>query len=194
MTVPTDQALLEAVAALATALRKLRAPGMIIGGMAVIARGVPRLTVDVDATVWGADVELLELFGTLSEQGIVPRVRDALEFARERQVLLLRHEPTGTPMEVSIAWLPFEREALENATPVQFAGVEVPVAVPEDLVVYKALAWRDQDRSDIERLLVLHGKSMDLEKIRAFVSEFAQVLGEPQRVEEFEALVRRALK
>ena len=194
MTIPTDQVLLEAVAALASALRRLRAPGMIIGGMAVIARGVPRLTVDVDATVWGADVELLELFGTLAEQGIVPRVQDALEFARERQVLLLRHEPTGTPMEVSIAWLPFEREALENATPVQFAGVEVPVALPEDLVVYKALAWRDQDRSDIERLLVLHGKGMDLEKIRALVSEFARVLGEPHRVEEFEALVRRALK
>lgn len=194
MTVPTDQVLLEAVAALAAALRQLRAPGMIIGGMAVIARGVPRLTVDVDATVWGADVELLELFRTLAEQDIVPRVRDALEFARERQVLLLRHEPTGTPMEVSIAWLPFEREALENATPVQFAGVEVPVALPEDLVVYKALAWRDQDRSDIERLLVLHGKGMDLEKIRALVSEFARVLGEPHRVEEFEALVRRALK
>ena len=82
MTVPTDQVLLEAVAALAAALRNLRAPGMIIGGMAVIARGVPRLTVDVDATVWGADVELMELFGTLAEQGIVPRVRDALEFDR----------------------------------------------------------------------------------------------------------------
>jgi hypothetical protein len=194
VTVPTDQVLLEAVAALATALQKLRAPGMIIGGMAVIARGVPRLTVDVDATVWGADIELLELFGTLAEQGIVPRVRDALEFARERQVLLLRHDPTGTPMEVSIAWLPFEREALEKATPVQFAGVDVPVALPEDLVVYKALAWRDQDRSDIERLLVLHGKSMDLEKIRALVAQFASILGEPQRVEEFEALTRRALK
>ncbi|MEA2564123.1 MAG: hypothetical protein QOH06_5627 [Acidobacteriota bacterium] len=167
---------------------------MIIGGMAVIARGVPRLTVDVDATIWGADVELLDLFEILAKQGIVPRVRDALEFARERQVLLLRHDPTGTPMEVSIAWLPFEREALENATPVEFAGVQVPVALPEDLVIYKALAWRDQDRSDIERLFVLHGKGMDLEKIRGLVSEFARILGEPQRVEEFEALLRRALK
>ncbi|HEX5720387.1 MAG TPA: DUF6036 family nucleotidyltransferase [Thermoanaerobaculia bacterium] len=194
MTIPSDRVLLDAVAALAAALRQLRAPGMIIGGMAVIARGVPRLTVDVDATVWGADVELLDLFETLARQGIVPRVRDALEFARERQVLLLRHDPTGTPMEVSIAWLPFEREALENATPVEFAGVQVPVALPEDLVIYKALAWRDQDRSDIERLFVLHGQGMDLEKIRGLVSEFARILGEPQRVEEFEALLRRARK
>jgi hypothetical protein len=194
VTLPSDRVLLDAVAALAAALRQLRAPGMIIGGMAVIARGVPRLTVDVDATVWGADVELLELFETLAKQGIVPRVRDAFEFARERQVLLLRHDPTGTPMEVSIAWLPFEREALENATPVEFAGVQVPVALPEDLVIYKALAWRDQDRSDIERLFVLHGQGMDLEKIRALVSEFARILGEPQRVEEFEALLRRARK
>jgi len=66
--------------------------------------------------------------------------------------------------------------------------------LPEDLVIYKALAWRDQDRSDIERLFVLHGQGMDLEKIRGLVSEFARILGEPQRVEEFEALLRRARK
>lgn len=62
---------------------------MIIEGIAVIARGVPRLTVDVDATVWGADVSIPDLFETLEAHEIVPRVPDAEELARRRQVLLL---------------------------------------------------------------------------------------------------------
>ena len=166
---------------------------MIIGGIAVIARGVPRLTVDADATVWGAQVDLDDLFKILGQHQIIPRIQDAFQFAQERQVLLLRHDPSGTPIEISIAWLPFEREALEKATPVRFAGIEIPVATAEDLVIYKALAWRDQDRSDVERLIVLHGKTMDLGRVRSFVEQFAEILEDPQRIQEFNQLVRRAL-
>lgn len=190
---PEDRGLLEALQALAAALRQIKAPGMIIGGIAVIARGVPRLTVDADATVWGEQIDLEDLFQTLGQHKIVPRIQDALKFARERQVLLLRHDPSGTPMEVSIAWLPFEKEALEKATLIRFAGIEIPVATSEDLVIYKALAWRDQDRYDIERLIVLHGKAMDLERIQSFVEQFAEILEDPQRVQEFNRLVQRAL-
>jgi len=46
-------------------------------------------------------------------------------------VLLLRHEPTATPVEVSLAWLPLEREALDRATIEDFAGIAVPVASAE---------------------------------------------------------------
>lgn len=166
---------------------------MIIGGIAVIAHGVPRLTVDADATVWGEQIDLDDLVQILGQHQIVPRIPDALNFARQRQVLLLQHDPSGTPIEVSIAWLPFEKEALEKATIIQFAGVEIPVAAAEDLVIYKALAWRDKDRFDIERLIVLHGHTMDLERIRSFVEQFAKILEDPQRIQEFSQLVQRAL-
>ena len=166
---------------------------MIIGGIAVIARGVPRLTVDADATVWGEQVDLDDLFRVLGQYQIIPRIQDAFQFAQERQVLLLRHEPSGTPIEISIAWLPFEREALEKATPVWFGGIEIPVATAEDLVIYKALAWRDQDRSDIERLIVLHGKAINLNRVRDFVEQFAEILEDPKRTQEFDQLVQRAL-
>jgi hypothetical protein len=166
---------------------------MIIGGIAVIARGVPRQTVDVDATVWGETVDVDTLMTVLGRHGFEARVPDAVEFARQRQVLLLRHRPSGTPAEVSLAWLPFEREALARATVVDFGGVTVPVALPEDLIVYKSVAWRDRDRADIERLLVLHGAAIDLSRVRALVREFAEVLDDPERVPDFERLVTRAL-
>lgn len=193
MTEPADQAILEALAALAASLRDLHAPGMIIGGIAVIARGVPRLTVDVDATIWAEKVDLSELVEVLAKHQIAPRIQDALEFARQRQVLLLRHEPTGAPIDLSLAWLPFEQEALENATLLQFAGIEIPVATAEDLVIYKALAWRDQDRSDIERLLVLHGKDINLSRVKSMVESFAEILEDPSRKRDFDALLQRAL-
>jgi hypothetical protein len=188
-----DDALLGALRALAAALDALGQPAMIIGGIAVIARGVPRQTIDIDATLAAADLDVEQIMETLTSHQISPRIVDALDFARKRQVLLHRHEPTGTPLEISLAWLPFEMEALARATLVDFGGVRIRVATPEDLIVLKAVAWRDRDRGDIERLLLLHGAKVNLKRVRALIGEFGAALEEPERLDEFDALVRRTL-
>lgn len=186
-----DDAFLAAVAAVAGAFRELPVRAMIIGGVAVIARGVPRLTVDVDGTVWGEGLSLDALFDTLERHDVVPRIADARDFARARDILLMRHQPSGTPVEISLAGLLFEREALERATFEDIAGIVVPVARAEDLIIYKAVAWRHRDRADVERLLVLHGPRVDLGRIRAIVSQVAEVLEEPSRLGELEAIIDR---
>ncbi|MBI4871005.1 MAG: hypothetical protein HY814_05510 [Candidatus Riflebacteria bacterium] len=118
---------------------------------------------------------------------------DAFAFAKRHQVLLLRHDPLGTPVDLSLAWLPYEREAIARATPVEMSETSVPTASPQDLIIYKAVAWRIQDQRDIEKLLLLHGRSIDLVNIRTRVREFAELLEAPERVGEFDALVKRAL-
>jgi len=95
------------------------------------SRGVPRQTVDVDATVWGDAVSIEALLDVFHRHHIVPRIADALTFARDRQVLLLRHLDSGTPIEVTFASLPFEREAIGRATRVDFGGVEVASPSPK---------------------------------------------------------------
>jgi predicted nucleotidyltransferase len=186
-----DAALLEALAALARALDRFGHRYMLIGGLAVIARGVPRDTDDIDATVWAPGVELDDLLAALGEEGITGRIPDLDAFARRSQVLLLQHEPTGTPLEISLAWLPFEEEAMARAETLVLGGARLPVAVAEDLVVYKVVAWRDRDRADVERLLAAHRGAIDLDRVRGLVRQFAEALDEPERVTEFERLVRR---
>jgi hypothetical protein len=164
---------------------------MLIGGIAVIARGVPRLTRDVDATVAGGTLAPAELIDRLREHGVLPRIDDAAEFAAAHQVLLLRHEPSGVDVDLSIGWLPFELDALAAAEPLDVAGVRVAVARAEDLVIYKAVAFRPQDQQDIERLLVLHGHAIDLPRVRRVVAEFATALDEPGRRDALEEIIQR---
>lgn len=108
-------------------------------------------------------------------------------------MLLLSHEPSGVPLDLILGWLPFERDAMSRATPIDLAGVTLPVATAEDLVVFKAVAWRDRDRGDIERLVVLHGGQIDFARVRATLARFYDALEEPERLPEFEALVKRAM-
>ncbi|MCA9644800.1 MAG: hypothetical protein KC492_29120, partial [Myxococcales bacterium] len=107
-------------------------------------------------------------------------------------VLLLRHGPTGIDVDLSLAWLPFELEAIAASELLTIHGARAPVARAEDLVIYKIAAWRPQDQQDVERLIALHGEHMDLARVRAAVRELAATLEEPQRIEEFERVLTRA--
>ena len=177
--------------ALVEALAELHAPGMLIGGLAAIVHGVSRATRDVDATLLGGERQLEDILDGLGRHGIVPRISDALEFAAQHQVLLLRHRPSGIDVDITIAWLPFEIEAVRAAQNVTVDDVSVPVVRPEDLVIYKTVAWRPQDQQDVERLLAAYGKTIDLGRVRRVVAEFAEALDQPERLAEFARLVDR---
>jgi predicted nucleotidyltransferase len=191
LTADSELGFLDALAALVRGLEDSGASSMIIGGVAVIALGVPRLTVDIDATVAAAQVDVERLAEALSRQRIRPRIEDAVAFAKARQVFLGVHEPSGTPIDVSLAWLPFEEEALRAGEERDFGGITIRVPRAEDLVIYKLVAARPQDLDDAEGLLVLHGPSMDLDRVRRTVREFAAVLEDADRPAALEALLRK---
>ena len=188
---PLNRTFAGALHALVAAFGQLGVRGMLIGGVAVIARGVPRTTRDVDATLVGGKRPLSEIVAGLAQHGLVPRIEDALRFASEHQVLLLVHEPSGVEVDLSIAWLSFELEAVHSAETIELAGVPVPVARAEDLVIYKAIAWRAQDQQDVERLLTLHGDRIDLDRVRQVVAELTEALDQPERVHDLDKLARR---
>jgi len=163
---------------------------MLIGGMAVIARGVPRLTRDVDATVAAGELDARGLAEEFQKHGVLPRITDAIDFADARQVLLLRHDASGVDVDVSLAWLPFELEAIAAADTIDLGGVLIRVARAEDLIIYKAVAFRPQDQQDIERLLTLHGKKVDLARIRRTIEAFGEAIDEPDRLAAFDRIAK----
>ena len=187
-----DRRLLTALAALQRALDDSGAPSMIIGGIAVIGRGVSRDTSDVDAAVWGAAIEPAELLAVLARHQIMPREPDPLGFERQSHMLLVKHQPTGVTLDIAFSWLPFEREAMTRASEIDFQGVPIRAASPEDLIVYKATAWRNRDRADIERLLTLHGHTIDAERVLDLVRQIGQALDDPERAIILERMIREA--
>jgi len=79
---------------------------MLSGGIAVIARGVPRTTRDVDATVGAETGHWDDVLRIFEKDELAPRIADARAFAEVNQALLLRHVPSGVDVDVSLAWLP----------------------------------------------------------------------------------------
>jgi len=187
-----DSHLLEdALAALARALDETKAPWMIIGGIAVIARGVRRFTTDVDAAVRGDAVSIEGLLRSLARKKIAARIANAAAFAQQNLVLLLRHAPTGVDLDVSLAWSAFEHDALDAATDAAFGRVVARMSSPADLVIFKAVAGRAKDLEDAEALLALH-PSIDIARVRARVAELATLAEAPELLENFDGIAARA--
>lgn len=187
MTARSDQ-LERALRDLAAALTATGAPWMVIGGIAVIARGVRRFTADIDAAIRGDEVDASTVLEALAKKRIVPRIPRAEEFARENLVLLLRHEPSGVELDVSFAWTQFEHDAIAGATVASFGKVKAPMARPEDLVVFKAIAGRGKDKDDVISLLTLY-PGLDLPRVRARVRELAALADTPEVVAGLESAI-----
>jgi hypothetical protein len=77
---------------------------MMIGGIAVIAHGVKRLTTDVDIVGEGASANLEALLLALATKGINPRIPDVERFARQNLVPLMAHEATGVELDISLGF------------------------------------------------------------------------------------------
>ena len=151
---------------------------MVIGGIAVIARGVRRMTTDIDAVVRGDAIELRELLPLLATHRIAPRIDDAIPFAQANHVLLLRHQPSKVELDLSFGWTLFEHEALAARTIAAYGRVEVPMATPEDLVIMKAMAARPVDLTDAVDLLIMY-PAVRIDRARRKLDELAEAAGEP---------------
>ncbi|MBK5295521.1 MAG: nucleotidyl transferase AbiEii/AbiGii toxin family protein [Vicinamibacteria bacterium] len=183
-----DDALSEALVALAHWLSAARVPYALIGGLAVALQAAPRFTKDIDLVVWTDDARWPELVASAEPFSIMPRRADVLAFAQRTRVLLLAHS-SGVPLDISCGALPFEQELVERAEPIDVGAVVLQVATPVHLLVMKAIANRPRDRADIETLLRTF-PDVDTVAARAVVQEFADALEAPELLSDFDRLVR----
>ncbi|MBN2553283.1 MAG: hypothetical protein JXB06_10970 [Spirochaetales bacterium] len=170
--------------ALLEVLDRQRIPHVIIGGLAVSQLAAARLTADIDVLTYLSDDDRIpELIEAAASVGFSLRLRDAEAFARRNRVLLLMHDPTRIPVDISLGLLPFEREVIERSSRVSAGRLQLPLPTVEDLVILKAVAHRSVDLQDIGRLVEAH-PGLDRKRIERIVGEFADALQMPEILED----------
>jgi hypothetical protein len=183
--------LARAAAVLLSYLSDRNLPHCLIGGMVVSRWGEPRATRDVDATVladFGSEQSVLAML----LQRFPSRVPDAERFAVQARMALLVL-PGGYNADVSLAALPFEREAIERATPWRIArDLILATCAAEHLIIYKLVAARPGDIQDIISVVARQRGNLDVERIRRWGREFAELKEDPDLLRPFEDALRRA--
>jgi hypothetical protein len=125
--------------------------------------------------------------------GFVSRIPDALTFAETNRVMLLQHAKSGVDVDISLAGLPFELGAIDQAQKMKHGRLVLPIPTVEDLIVLKAIANRPKDKVDIEGILEC-AVDLDYGYIRTHVNEFAQILESPEIFEDLDDRLRKHRK
>lgn len=178
-----------AIEALQNLLHKFNDRGVIIGGVAVGFLGKPRFTADIDVMFLLSTQAIPKFIELASMENIIPRIQNAEEFARKNRILLLRHVPTETDIDVSLGVLPFEEEMVERGGFKYFANLSIRLPTPEDLVITKAIAHRPKDLEDI-RTIAAKYPNLDVRRIEQWVKAFGEVMEAPDLWDLIEPLLR----
>ena len=163
----------------------------VIGALAVHRWGEPRATSDADFSAlapYGIERPVLDALLNRFEA----RRPDAEAFALTTRVLLLR-TPEGVEVDVALAAFPFEIEALDMASSwAILPGISLRTCPAEHLVVYKLVAARSHDLGDVEGIVRRQGRRLDVDRIRYWGREFAELKEDPDLLRPFEDALRKA--
>lgn len=124
-----------------------------IGGVAVQVWGQPRLTQDIDLTIFTNlknEPEYIAAFLTRYS----PKFSDAAQFALTNRVLPM-FTKGGIGIDVTLGGLSDISEALARSSYQPFVGdFNLRICSPDDLVIMKTVAARPRDWIDVESVII----------------------------------------
>lgn len=169
-------------------------PFCIVGGVSVLRWGEPRQTTDVDFCLycgWERTEEAIDFLASRYST----RGTNAAAFALRNRVLLLTSAIEGVTFDVSLGAIPFEESMVQRRSAFEFRpGLSLTTCSAEDLVVMKCFAGRPIDFKDVEGVLARNAGKLDIEYIRRWLTDFAEVVERTDPLGTFETLLKEIHK
>lgn len=184
MTIPGDA--FEAGMLVAQALEQHGVPYALGGALAYGQYGIPRATNDVDVNVFVETDQLGDVFAALRSLGVV--VDDvAARTAAEREGLIVLRL-AAFRLDVFTPSIDFAWEAERTRVRQRVGDADVWFLSAEALCVFKLLFFRGKDVVDLERLIAVHGRALDVAYVRQHVVDMLG--GDDPRVATWDRLWR----
>lgn len=150
-----------------------------MGGLAINAWAIPTPTYDIDLCVAASEGDVPSLVRALAAEGFIPPPTPWLESvgrAKFREFTVSWPFQDGLiATDFFLALDPFQAKALDRRRTVELDdGFQTEILVPDDLLVYKLIAWRKKDQEAVERLLAVQ-RDLDWPYVRAWAERFGVV-------------------
>ena len=170
-------------------LEKERIPFVVVGGIAAGIQGEPRYTNDADFMILLKTGNIHQLARASKSAGfdIEPDQAETQWHFRGYVRLWLGEPGCQTAVDLMSCNNDFLREVAFRAQETRFCGLRIPVASPEDMILFKISAWREKDIPDARAILSRHRDHLDdahLKKWAAWIAQRNPVFKEvPDRLE-----------
>ena len=148
---------------------------MVIGGIAVGIWAAPRATVDLDFIIGITEDRLSSFIQAASAAGLVVFDPKPMEFKR---VKMLRMFLKGTDerllmLDFILADDEYKQTSLKRTVLIPWEGEDIQVASPEDIILFKLLSGRGQDKVDVENIILAQKDSLDKNYLKCWAEKLS---------------------
>jgi len=190
--VSTEPAATELLRALVPALARFGGRWYLFGAQAVLVWGRPRLTGNVDVTIFLDPEDPHAFVSAMQEAGFDLRVHDVEDFVARTRIFPFTHAASGLALDAVLGGPGLEEEFVRTARPVDIGGLVVPVIGPEELIVTKILAGRSKDLEDVQGIVRAQGDALNLERIGDLLGQLESAIHQADLLPTLEEQLRVA--
>lgn len=157
-------------------LEKERIPFVVVGGIAAGIQGEPRYTMDADFMVLLKTESIHRLAREAKNEGFDVEPDQAESQWAFRGYVRLWLGPPGaqTAVDLMNCSNDFLREVAFRAQQTLFCRLRIPIASPEDMILFKLAAWREKDIPDARAILNRHRDRLDIPYLEKWAAWMGQ--------------------
>jgi len=148
-------------------LNKKKMEYAIIGGIAVLAHGIPRTTMDLDIIVQVDQAAIDGFVLHLKKKGFFADAEDARDALRERTHFTAQDKRSGLRVDIKGVYNEMDRRTMMRRMVVRHNGLKMSVETPEDLITAKLVYGSDQDIRDAEGVFLRQKGRLDMKYLAA---------------------------
>ena len=136
---------------------------VIVGGFAVMVHGNPRATMDIDFVMNLEDKDIPKLVKFLKENNFFASEEDIKLALKEKSHFTIEDKETMFRLDIKGVYTEIDKITLKNRVKVDFEGMSIYVASPEDTIAGKLYFGRERDFEDALSVYVRRYEEIDME-------------------------------
>ena len=152
-------------------LRARRIDHVFVGGLAVLAFGEPRTTMDVDVIAAYGPADADPLAQEFRRRGFFASEEDLRDALTDRTHCTIEDRRSRYRVDLSAATTTPAKDAIAARQAVRWRGMSLPIAGPEHTIVMKLVFGREQDFEDALGMYRRQQTRLDVERMRGFARE-----------------------
>ena len=138
-------------------------PYAVMGGLAVVVFGIPRVTYDIDVTLSVDEAGLERFLARVADRGFdveehfARGFRDQLAGMEKIRIEHWTDHPRRVEVDVFLVTSEYQRHAFSRRVRARIEDRQMWVLTAADLILHKLVAGRPKDLADIQNLLAVQG-------------------------------------
>lgn len=169
----TAMALIDIIKSLIRICGKEKIKIVFMGGIAASVYSRPRATFDVDAIMLIDRNKSGSFFKTILKRGFAYDQKNPVKIIQNLPFISIYNKKHKIYADIFLAESNYQKNIIKRAKKMRYGNILINLIAPEDLILLKLLAGRQQDIDDVRQILIENYGDMDVKYLHGWARKLS---------------------